>query len=190
MVQDDWLLIQQVHDGNREAYAHLVEKYKDKLYSFLYRMTGQSQDAQDLTQEVFLKAYCSLDKYKPTDAFLAWLYRIASNLCVDAWRKNKRYSSAPLEETLLIEPQTPEQVYLKKENQDVLQAHIMALGEDYRAAFLLKYMEQLSYKEIGDILQLPITTVQMRIHHAKRKLRTGLAQEMSGGAAIYEMLQS
>ncbi|MGG1660154.1 RNA polymerase sigma factor [Brevibacillus sp. NRS-1366] len=189
-MQDDWLIVQQVQAGHREAYAGLVDKYKDKVYSFLYRMTGQVQDAQDLTQEVFLKAYCQLGKYKPTDAFLAWLYRMASNLCIDVWRKNKRYIKAPLEETMLVERETPERAYLEKEQQDTLQRQIMILGEDYRAAFLLKYMEQLSYKEISEILHLPITTVQMRIHHAKKKLRAGITQEMSGGAANYEVLQN
>lgn len=186
-VQDDWLIIQQVRAGEREAYAHLVDKYKDKLYGFLYRMTGQMQDAQDLTQEVFLKAFCQLDKYRPTDAFLAWLYRIGSNLCIDIWRKNKRYAREPLEEAMLIENNTPEKAYLKKEKTDVIGRQIMALGEEYRAAFLLKYTEQLSYKEISEILDLPMTTVQMRIHHAKKKLRAGFAHEMSGGAAIYEL---
>ncbi|MGG4452999.1 RNA polymerase sigma factor [Brevibacillus porteri] len=189
-MQDDWLLIQQVQTGNRDAYAHLVDKYKDRLYSYLYRMTGQQQDAQDLTQEAFIKAYCQLDKYKPTDAFLAWLYRIASNLCIDAWRKNKHYAKTHLEETTLIESDTPEKAYLEKEKQDTLQQQIMALGEEYRVVFLLKYMEQQSYKEISESLHIPVTTVQMRIHHAKKKLRASITQEMSGGAAIYELLQN
>ncbi|MGK5508986.1 RNA polymerase sigma factor [Brevibacillus formosus] len=189
-MQDDWLLIQLVQKGNRDAYAHLVDKYKERLYSYLYRMTGQQQDAQDLTQEAFIKAYCQLDKYKPTDAFLAWLYRIASNLCIDAWRKNKHYAKTPLEETRLIESDTPEKAYLEKEKQDTLQQQIMALGEEYRVVFLLKYLEQMSYKEISEILHVPVTTVQMRIHHAKKKLRASIAQEMSGGAAIYELLQN
>ncbi len=89
-MQDDNELVRLVQGGNQQAYARLVDKYKGKIFARLYRMIGQKQDAQDLAQEVFTKAYFQLEKLEPDGNFSAWLYRIAINHCLDELRKRKR----------------------------------------------------------------------------------------------------
>ncbi|WP_051870419.1 sigma-70 family RNA polymerase sigma factor [Brevibacillus laterosporus] len=82
-MQDDQELVVLVQRGHKEAYTRIVDKYKGKIYAYLYRMIGQQQDAQDMAQDVFLKAYCHIHQYKPEHSFSSWLYRIAANHCIN-----------------------------------------------------------------------------------------------------------
>ncbi|MGM0713777.1 sigma-70 family RNA polymerase sigma factor [Brevibacillus parabrevis] len=186
-MQDDNELVRLVQGGNQQAYARLVDKYKGKIFARLYRMIGQRQDAQDLAQEVFTKAYFQLEKLEPDGNFSAWLYRIAINHCLDELRKRKRSVKTSDKEVELIGSETPEEAFLQKEQQQVLLRHIMGLEEEYRAVVVLRYIDQLSYKEISEMLVLPTTTVQMRLHRAKKKLRENLGK---GEDSLYEMLQN
>ncbi|USG64776.1 sigma-70 family RNA polymerase sigma factor [Brevibacillus ruminantium] len=179
---EDWELIEQLHQGNKQAYTQIVERYKGKIYAFLYRMIGHTQDAQDLTQEVFIKAYCSIGGYRPEFRFSSWLYRIAANHCLDELRRRKRSPITTGDETKLIHDNTPEQMLLVKEQHAILQRHLLALEEDHRVILLLRYEEQLSYKEIGEVLSIPVTTVQMRIYRAHKKLHQCLIPVKGGGS--------
>jgi RNA polymerase sigma factor (sigma-70 family) len=185
-MQDDNELVRLVLGGNQQAYARLVDKYKGKIFAYLYRMIGQKQDAQDLAQEVFTKAYFQLGKFQQERNFSAWLYRVAANHCLDELRRRKRTVKTTGEEVELIEMETPEEAFLQKEQKQVLLRRIMDLEEEYRSVFVLRYIDQLSYKEISEALALPMTTVQMRIHRAKKKLRESLEK---GGTSLYEMSQ-
>ncbi|MEJ8548854.1 RNA polymerase sigma factor [Brevibacillus borstelensis] len=185
-MQDDNELVRLVLGGNQQAYARLVDKYKGKIFAYLYRMIGQKQDAQDLAQEVFTKAYFQLDKFQLDRNFSAWLYRVAANHCLDELRRRKRAVKTTGEEVELIESETPEDAFLQKEQKQVLLCQVMRLEEEYRSVLVLRYIDQLSYKEISEALALPMTTVQMRLHRARKKLREGLEK---GGTSLYEMSQ-
>ncbi|USG64778.1 sigma-70 family RNA polymerase sigma factor [Brevibacillus ruminantium] len=185
-MQDDTELVRLVLAGNQQAYARLVDKYKGKIFALLYRMTGQAQDAQDLAQEVFTKAYFQLEKFQPDGNFSAWLYRIAANHCLDELRRRKRTVKTTDEEVELIDTETPEEAFLQKETQQVILRQIRELDEEYRSVFILRYIDQLSYREISETMAIPLTTVQMRLHRARKKLREGLEK---GGASYYEMSQ-
>ncbi|MCM3591553.1 sigma-70 family RNA polymerase sigma factor [Brevibacillus borstelensis] len=180
-MQEEWELIEQLRRGNKQAYTEIVERYKGKIYAFLYRMIGHSQDAQDLTQEVFIKAYCKIGDYRPDFRFSAWLFRIAANHCLDELRKRKRLPVTTAEESELVHENTPERILLAKEQHEVLHEKLLALEDDHRVILLLRYVEQLSYKEIAEVLSIPVTTVQMRIFRAHKKLRQYMIPVKGGG---------
>lgn len=187
-MQDDWELIKQLRQGNKQAYNQIVDRYKGKIYAFLYRMIGNTQDAQDLAQEVFIKAYCKIGDYRPDYSFSAWLFRIATNHCLDEIRKRKRVPAITSDETELIHADTPEQLLLIKERNSMLHDQLLSLEEEYRIVLILRHVEHLSYKEIGEMLSLPVTTVQMRLHRAHKKLRQWLTPAKGGGPVeMYEV---
>ncbi|NGQ96803.1 sigma-70 family RNA polymerase sigma factor [Brevibacillus sp. SYP-B805] len=174
--------------GNKQAYAHLINKYKNKIYAVLLRMVHHPQDAQDLTQECFIKAYHYLHSYDTSRSFSGWLYRIAVNLCIDTLRKQSRYPAVEgeLDESAIADQQSPESVYLKKESASEVHGLIQELPETYRIVLLLRYMDDLTYQEISDILNLPLHTVQVRLHRAKQKLREHFLNVKKGGQ-LHEM---
>lgn len=177
-------IVVEVKKGDQEAFSELVELYKDKVYQIAYRMLGNIHEAQDIAQETFLRAYVNIDSFDENRKFSTWIYRIATNLSIDRLRKKKPnfhledkvtgtedlnyYSQIPTDEEL------PEEKVLQIEMQEWIQKEIMMLPPKYRSAIILKYMEDLSLKEIGEILNLPVATVKTRIHRGREALRKRL----------------
>ncbi|MBU9720176.1 MULTISPECIES: RNA polymerase sigma factor SigW [Bacillaceae] len=177
-------IIIEVKKGDQQAFSELVEIYKDKVYQVAYRMLGNAHEAQDVAQEAFLRAYTNLETYDINRKFSTWLFRIATNLAIDRIRKKKPdfhledqvagtedlnyYSQIATDEAL------PEDQVVKFEMQEWVQNEIMMLPPKYRSAIILKYMEDLSLKEISEILNLPVATVKTRIHRGREALRKRL----------------
>ncbi|MDM5196943.1 RNA polymerase sigma factor SigW [Fictibacillus enclensis] len=174
-------LVTQVKSGNREAFEGLVEIYKDKIYRLCYRMVGDRHEAEDLAQEAFVRAFVNIDKYSGSYKFSTWLYRIATNLCIDRLRKRKPdYSmdaeipgteGATLYSQVADADPLPEEEVEEKEKHDHLQQEIMKLPEKYRTAILLKYIEDMSLEEISSVMDLPVPTVKTRIHRGREALK-------------------
>ncbi|MDN4527238.1 RNA polymerase sigma factor SigW [Fictibacillus fluitans] len=174
-------LVTQVKSGNREAFEGLVEIYKDKIYRLCYRMVGDRHEAEDLAQEAFVRAFVNIDKYSGSYKFSTWLYRIATNLCIDRLRKRKPdYSmdaeipgteGATLYSQVADADPLPEDEVEEKEKRDQLQQEIMKLPEKYRTAILLKYIEDMSLEEISSVMDLPVPTVKTRIHRGREALK-------------------
>lgn len=187
-MEDEQRWIQQVLAGDKQAYAHIINKYKNQLYATILRMTKNPQDAQDLVQDAFIKVYRSLDKYDANGSFSGWLYRVAINNCMDEFRK-KRYSMTQIEidEERVVEPNHPELVFLKKEKSRQLERLIATLPEDERLIILLRYVNEISYEEIGEVMDVPLSTVRNKLHRAKKKMREtvkrkgGYFHELSNG---------
>jgi RNA polymerase sigma factor (sigma-70 family) len=183
MIQDDMMLIGQVLQGDDTAYARLVDQYKDRLFHYLLGMIGERQDAEDLAQEVFIKAYFHLGTYSGSSTFWTWLYRIAYNHCIDEFRRRKRkpfsYPITGLERADAAK--SPEQALLRKERQELLQEHVLELPEDYRAVFILRHTRQLSCREIGDLLDIEEETVRIRLYRARKKLQASILGSRKGG---------
>jgi len=119
-MHEDQEWVNQVLNGNKQAYAHLIHKYKDRIYAFLLRMVRHPQDAQDLTQECFIKAYRYLHSYDPQRSLPSWLYRIAVNLYVDAKPASQRQQNLlEVDELMLMDDHSPETIYLKYEDLEV-----------------------------------------------------------------------
>lgn len=177
-------IIMRVKKGDQEAFAELVELYKDKVYQISYRMLGNTHEAQDVAQEAFLRAYMNIDSYDTSRKFSTWLFRITTNLSIDRMRKKKPdfyldeevpgTEGLTLSSQLAASEETPEDLVVTKEMHDWLQIEISSLPVKYRSAIILKYIEDLSLKEISEILDLPIATVKTRIHRGREALRKKL----------------
>jgi len=184
-MEEDQEWISRVLQGDTQAYTHIINKYKNKVYALLLRMVNRPEDAKDLTQECFIKAYNYLHSYSPTHAFSTWLCRIAINLCIDAQRKQKRLSEnlqEMAEEGGRVEERSPETIYLTRESERELHHLIDELPESYRMVLLLRYVHDLTCQEIGDMLNLPANTVQVRLYRARNKLRECYQATMERGA--------
>jgi RNA polymerase sigma-70 factor, ECF subfamily len=178
-------IIKNVKKGDQQAFAELVELYKDKVYQISYRMVGNVHEAQDIAQEAFLRAYLNIDSYDTDRKFSTWLFRIVTNLSIDRLRKKKPdfyldqeiagTEGLTLSSQIAATEDDPEELIITHELQDWIQGEIMKLPAKYRSAIILKYIEDLSLKEISEILDLPIATVKTRIHRGREALRKRLS---------------
>lgn len=176
--------IKQVLKGDQNAYADIVNLYQDKLYQVCYRMLGNKQEAEDIAQEAFIRAYINLHSYDQNRKFSTWLYRIGTNLCIDRIRKKKPdyYLDAEVAGTegpdmysqIAADEQLPEEAVEQMELQDRIQYEISRLPDKYRSVIVLKYIEELSLQEISEILDMPLGTVKTRIHRGREALRKQL----------------
>ena len=176
--------IKQVLKGDQNAYADIVNLYQHKLYQVCYRMLGNKQEAEDIAQEAFIRAYINLHSYDQKRKFSTWLYRIATNLCIDRIRKKKPdyYLDAEVAGTegldmysqIAADEKLPEEAVEQMELQDRIQYEISRLPDKYRSVIVLKYIEELSLQEISEILDMPLGTVKTRIHRGREALRKQL----------------
>lgn len=174
-------MVQAAQQGDQGAFSQLVEQNQGKIYSLCYRMTGNSEDAADLTQEAFLNAWRGLSKFGGQSSFSTWLYRLASNACIDFLRREKRRSALSMtleskdeddhQADLPDERWSPERELERKESRQALQAGLAALSPEHREVLLLRETEGLSYQEIARCLGLEDGTVKSRIARARMSLR-------------------
>ncbi|MCK0473768.1 RNA polymerase sigma factor SigW [Halalkalibacter sp. APA_J-10(15)] len=174
-------LIGEVRKGDQEAFAEIVELYKDKVYQICYRMLGNVHEAQDVAQEAFLRAYTNIDRYDINRKFSTWLFRIATNVSIDRLRKKKPdfhlqdevkgTDGVTFESQLAADEELPEDQVVTRELQDWVQNEINQLPIKYRTAIILKYIEDLSINEISEILDMPPATVKTRVHRGREALR-------------------
>ncbi len=159
------------------SWEDIVRQHSARVYRLAYRLTGNSHDAEDLTQEVFVRVFRSLDSYTP-GTFEGWLHRITTNLFLDSARRKQRIRFEGLgEETAQRlrggEP-SPAQAFDERHLDSDIQAALKALAPEYRAAVVLCDIEGLSYEEIADTLGVKLGTVRSRIHRGRAQLRTAL----------------
>lgn len=183
----DQVLIEQTQKGDAQAFGRLVQRYQTLVYSLCYRMMGNPVDAEDVAQEAFLRVYRSLDRFRPGAPLRPWLQKVTANACLDALRKRK---GPPLELDGLAEgasrPETPcegempEPAFLNREVQLRVQKALLQLPGEYRAVLVLRYLEELSYQEIAEALGAPLSTVETRIHRAKKMLGRVLSPAAEG----------
>ncbi len=199
--EDEMRIIQRVRNGDVNAFELLVREYEKNVYNLALRMVKNPDDAADMTQEAFIKAYNSLSSFRGDSKLSVWLYRIVSNGCLDFLRSVRRHPAVSLsvendegEETELDIPdesQSPEELLERKLTRESVRRGLEALPEDYRQILLLREIQGLSYEEISAILALELGTVKSRIFRARKKLcefllRDGtipaaLASSISGG---------
>ena len=173
----DELLIKEFQNGNRSSYAELVNRYRDKIISFLYRYMHDMDAAEDLAQEAFFKVYLKKDSYKETFKFSTWLFTIASNLAKTELRKLKRRKTSSISD--INEDGTSENIFIDEDNIEkssnneskLLQKALSELEHDYKIIIILREIQELSYDIISKILQLPLGTVKSRLNRGKLKLR-------------------
>ncbi len=174
-------LIELILKGNQEIFSVLVERYKDAVQNLAYRMLGNATEAEDITQETFVRAYTQLATYKPAHKFSTWLLSIASHLAIDQLRR-RRFLALPLEDVPFLEwivdvGISPEQSALQGEQQDEIQHYLQRLPSKYRAVILLRYWYDFSYDEIATALKLTPPLVKARLHRARELLARYMQQK-------------
>jgi len=175
---DDLNLIENFKKGDSSAFGEIVLKYQDKVYNLCRHMLGNVEDAEDAAQDVFLKAYQALPKFQPDASLFTWLYHIATNTCID-------YKKKPIFESLFgdsgegeklihdraSDAPSPEKLYQSKQIDEALQKSLGKLSPKLRAIIILKEIEELSYEEIADTLEISMGTVKSRIARAREELQ-------------------
>ncbi|WP_138420031.1 RNA polymerase sigma factor SigW [Aquibacillus sediminis] len=176
--------IKQVKKGDQSAFEDVVAFYQNKVFQICYRIIGNTHEAEDLAQEAFIRAYVNIHSYDERRKFSTWIYRIATNLTIDRIRKKKpdyfldaeikgtdgldMYSQLPSTQPM------PDQEVESLEIQNYIQSEILKLPVKYRSVISLRFVDELSLKEISEILDIPVGTVKTRIHRGREALRKRL----------------
>jgi RNA polymerase sigma-70 factor (ECF subfamily) len=170
--QSDAKLIADALSGSEKAFRRLVERYHPTVFAVVRSVLGDRDDVEDVVQEVFIKVYRGLSKYRGDSKFSTWIYRIARNESINAVRKNV-ISGQPIEDTVIEAPSStrPDEQMGRNAERARLERYLGQLDENYRTVLELRYLGERSYAEIGDTLDLPIGTVKSYIHRAKIELK-------------------
>ena len=174
-------LVARARAGDESAFEQLVQDNQNRIYNLTLRMTGNPDDALDMAQEAFLRAWRGLKFFKGDSAFSTWLYRLASNVCLDHLRKQKRRQNINLSQLSDEEdngpPDVPDERYQpdlcleKKSLREAVQRGLDLLSEEHRQVLVMREISGLSYQEIADVLDLEAGTVKSRINRARLALR-------------------
>lgn len=170
-------LVARSQRGDKDAFGELVRRYQQLVVGIAYRMSGDAMLAEDAAQDAFLRAWQRLAsfEYRGAGSFRAWLCRIVTNMTTDLLRKARL--TLPMEALSLPGGVRPDEVYLRQEQAQTVQAAILRLPEASRATLILREYEGLSYREISQALDIPMGTVMSRLNFARSKLREELASQ-------------
>lgn len=172
MVKEDRFWVKRVKQGRKNDFAHIIKKYKDPIYYFILKMVRNEDDAMDLAQEAFIKAYNGLSGYEEAYSFKSWLYTIASHHTIDFLRRKKQRKEADLLDTDHDKEYVPMiDSLIKDETLQRLDREIERLPENYRMVILLKHKEELSIEEIATVMDVPEGTVKVWLHRARNQLK-------------------
>lgn len=177
-------LIARAKRGHADAFRSLVEAYQDRLFTFIYRITRNHHEAEDVCQSAFVRAFESLKNYNEQYAFSTWLFTIGYRLCLNNLRKKKASSSeadfADVESSQAGAPTMVANTEEARRLRDTIWTAVDDLTESQRSAVLLFYRENLSCQEIGDVMGVPAVTVKSHLHRAREKLRKTLSGSLTG----------
>ena len=163
--------ITQTRQGGKAAFNKIVAKYQQSVYNLCYRMLGNADEAEDATQETFLRAYARLDSYDDRRQFSTWLFSIASNYCIDRLRKRQPalVSWDSLNDTWPDESKTqPEKVLLKAEAAEEVKGLLKSLNPDYRGVIIMKYWYALSYQDMAEALGTSVSAIKSKLFRARQ----------------------
>ncbi|MCJ7682149.1 MAG: sigma-70 family RNA polymerase sigma factor [Candidatus Aminicenantes bacterium] len=179
-MDEDKRIIERVLQGEKEAYAMIVEKYQKSLYNYIGRMVGERELALDFTQDIFIKSYSSLHTYSPQFKFSTWLFKIASNSVIDYWRK-KKLDTFSVDQTL--GPDEKQTFQIPDRDKPIPDQHELGQMREriekildlippaLRELFVWRHINEFSYEEIAEIKALPLGTIKNRVYQAKELIR-------------------
>lgn len=180
--QDYKLVMRALNDGEQGAYAELMERYRESIYYMLLKMVNNSDDAEDLTIEAFGKAFNRLKQYHPSYAFSTWMFKIASNNCIDFIRKERKKRTMSIDTGMTNEDgenvtydiesegRDPEEELIRDQKMKAMREVVMKLKPRYRELVILRYFKEYSYDEIAKELDLPLGTVKAQLFRAREFL--------------------
>ncbi|MCE1165120.1 MAG: sigma-70 family RNA polymerase sigma factor [Bacteroidetes bacterium] len=185
---EDYELIDRAIGGDQSAYDKLMKKYYNLVYNLIFRMIYNKEDVEDLAQEAFIKAFNSLEKFDRQFAFSTWLYKIASNNCIDYLRK-KKLNTVSIDKEIDSEDEDlrfeipdvefkPDRNIIEDERKTLLEEAITSLPEKYRAVILMRHNEEMEYEEIAKKLKLPLGTVKAHIFRGRELLNKYLKDKI------------
>jgi len=186
--QRDFILVQRATSGDQRAFAELMGRYRDAIYYMLLKMVNNASDAEDLTIEAFGKAFKNITQYAPNYAFSTWLFKIATNNCIDFIRKKKanhisldhndeEHEKASMD--IQAPVMDPEESLINEQKIKLMRSVVSKLKPRYRKLIELRYFNELSYEEIAEELELPIGTVKAQLFRA-RELLYNILKNTSG----------
>jgi len=182
-------LVVRAQKGSEKAYRELLDRYQRPVFSLIYRMVRDREQAEDLSQETFVRVFNHIDRYDPAYKFSSWIFKIATNLTIDWMRKKEvptvsidgsRYATTSDEieaSTITVESkdETPEELLIARELGNEIEQAITRLRPEYKTAILLRHVEDKPYEEIAQIMSLPLGTVKTYIHRGRKELQEMLA---------------
>lgn len=173
-MHEDLALATRIRNGDIDAFEELVEKYKNKLFSFLIKMTYSRQDSEEILQEVFIRAFNNINKYDDRWMFSTWLYRIAINTYRSYMKRTKKFKTIPIDDIVIHRNSTvegnPEDAYERNEKRHEVISLIKKLNEKQRIPLILKYVKGFSYTEIGKVMGISKEAAKMKILRAKKNI--------------------
>lgn len=195
----DLALVEAARGGDRRAFGELVERYQRRVYAIAFGILRNREDAWDVAQEAFVKAYKNLDRFEGNSAFYTWLYRITYNLSIDTLREKARRDTVDIGETKKLEEAmdrdgrsdvgNPDETAHRKELAAVIEKALSLLSEKHRAIIVLREIEGLSYEEMAEVLAISKGTVMSRLFHARQNLQALLLPYVQGGAQVPQSLR-
>jgi RNA polymerase sigma-70 factor (ECF subfamily) len=171
----DAQLVRACLDGQLAAFAELVDRYQGVIYNAAYRITGTPEEARDVTQTVFVKAYLNLDRYKPRHEFFSWVFRIAVNESINCLKRSRRLVALSEANAPPVE-RNPEAACAASENERLLLEALRRIKVDYRIVIVMRHFLNCSYRRIADVLDVPEKTVKSRLFTARHLMRDILAR--------------
>lgn len=170
---DDEILIKEFKRGNEKAFEELVKRYQRRVYYLCYRMVRNYEDSADLTQDVFVRVYKGLKKFRFKSSLWTWIYRITLNLCISFSKSRKKEL---LQNSIFPHSPTPQENYKRKELRKAIDRAILSLPSQQRAVFIMHYYEDMKYKDIAEVIGCKLGTVKVHYFQAIRKLREFLKE--------------
>ena len=168
-------LVDLVAQGNEKAFAEVVSRHQDAVYGFALRMLGDPQEAEDTAQEAFLRFFKATSRYRREAALRTYLLKIVKNLCIDLFRKKKPELMEELPET--VDPDTPLDLLEGALARDVLERAVAGLPANQQTAILLRHVEQMSYSQISEVMDLSLGAVESLLVRARKTLRNVLSEK-------------
>lgn len=191
---EDLRLVERCKRGDRDAFDALMRRHERKVFNFAYRLSGNYDEANDIAAEAFVRVYTRIQSFRGDSAFLTWLFRIVTNVFLDARKRRRSRPAESLEQLIDADDRAlarhadeasvnPQAELERAERDELLQRAIASLPEYQRAMILLYHVEGMSYEEIAQAMDLPVGTVKSRLNRARRALREALmgsAEQFSG----------
>lgn len=194
MISDE-MLAKQTLEGDVSAFEEIVNRYKKSVFAVVYRMIGQYQEAEDISQETFINVYEKMYQFDSNKKLSPWIHRIAVNTSISALRKKKNVISLNFDEGIVLDHESysnlnignPQLLLERKELKAEINAAIMELPETYRAVITLRYQMDYNNQEIADILGASRENIEVRIHRARKALRRAVLEKWQERGIIHEL---
>lgn len=182
METPDIVIIKRCLSGDKEVFSELVTRYKKLIYNVIYNIINNREEVYDIAQEVFIRIYKALDKYDPSYKFSTWSVKIATNYCLDVVRK-KKIDTMPIDEAIGVSSNidTPESSYIKQELCERINDELSKLPEKYRVPLILYHKNGLSYEEMTQVLNEPMSIIKNRLFRARQMLKQKLSEQRKEG---------